>query len=76
MNDEYAVTAEFYELTAAGHWEALRPALATALKSAVVEAGPVLDLGAGTGLSTVAIAVEPSAAMRAALGVRLGARST
>lgn len=82
--DEYAVAAEHYDLWAAGHWAQLRPALAAQLKGVDASAGPVLDVGAGTGLGTVLIAdavpgvqvlaVEPSRAMRVGLVTRLMSR--
>jgi hypothetical protein len=85
MGDQYAVTAEFYDLLAGPHWGAIGPVLANALAGAVPVAGPVLDLGAGTGLSTVAVAdalpdatilaVEPSPSLRAVLHARLAARA-
>ncbi|KAA8965446.1 trans-aconitate 2-methyltransferase [Mycobacterium sp.] len=79
--DPYAVSAEFYEVMAIPHWAAKRDVLVAALTGAGAVTEPVLDVGAGTGLSTVAIAdtipavaihaVEPSAAMRAALVSRI-----
>jgi SAM-dependent methyltransferase len=79
--DPYAVSAEFYEVMAIPHWAAKRDVLVAALTGCGTVTEPVLDIGAGTGLSTVAIAdsipevaihaVEPSAAMRAALVSRI-----
>lgn len=81
VTDPYGITAEFYDLTAAPYWERLRGALLDALAGADPSAGPVLDVGAGTGLSTEAIAqelpdasvvaIEPSRAQRAVLFSRL-----
>jgi SAM-dependent methyltransferase len=85
MDDQYAITAEFYDLLAGPYWALKGPALAAALDGADPTAGPVLDLGAGTGLSTVAVAealptatilaVEPSPSLRAVLHSRLVARA-
>lgn len=80
--DDYAVTAEFYDLWARGHWKALSPSLRAALGSDIdCRAGPMVDLGAGSGWGTLAIAdavpgatiiaVEPSRAMRTVLFSRL-----
>src|SRR5919201_4925139 len=84
MTDPYAITAEFYDVLAGPRWATLAPALANALAGADPAAGPLLDLGAGTGLSTVALAdavpeatilaVEPSPSLRAVLLSRLAAR--
>lgn len=84
--DEYAVTAEFYDLWARGHWEALAPSLRRAMGSQVdPDAGSVLDLGAGSGWGTLAIAdafpdvsiiaTEPSRAMRTMLFSKVTDRS-
>jgi SAM-dependent methyltransferase len=80
-SDPYAVTAEFYDLAMKPHRERLAPQLSEALSDADPAAGPVLDLGAGTGLSTVIVAealpeaaivaLEPSRAMRSVLLSRL-----
>ena len=79
--DPYALSAEFYDVMAAPHWNTKRDVLVTALRDAGPITDPVLDIGAGSGLSTVTIAdtvaevdihaVEPSPAMRAALVSRL-----
>jgi hypothetical protein len=84
MFDPYAITAEFYDVLAVPRWATWAPALAHALAGADPSAGPLLDLGAGTGLSTVALAdavpdatilaVEPSPALRAVLLSRVAAR--
>lgn len=85
MDDPYAVAAEFLELMSQEAWRWLRPALAACLDGVDASAGPVLDLGAGTGLGTevvldaiagaTVLAVEPSPALRAALFTRVLARS-
>lgn len=82
--DDYAVAAEYYDLWSADYWKTLGPDLATSLAGVDPGAGPVLELGAGTGLGTVVVAdavpgaqvvaVEPSRAMRAGLTARLMAR--
>lgn len=84
MIDPYAATAEFYDLVAVPLWERKGSVLAAALRQARPDLGPILDIGAGTGLSTEAvadavpdakvIAVEPSAAMRIALATRIAVR--
>lgn len=83
--DSYnADAAEFYDLMAIPYLAQVEPVLATMLADVDTIAGPVVDIGAGTGLSTVAVAdalpdadlvaVEPSPAMRAVLMSRLAAR--
>lgn len=80
---EYAASAEYLHLLSAPMWTALRPRLAAALQGVDPDGGPVLELGAGTGLGTDVlldgvdndvIAVEPSAALRAVLLARLADR--
>lgn len=81
MTDPYALSAEFYDVMAMSQWRNLGPAVARALSSADASHGPLLEVGAGTGLSTKVIAdavpgahiiaVEPSAGMRIALTSRL-----
>ncbi|CAM5709712.1 hypothetical protein [Streptomyces afghaniensis 772] [Streptomyces afghaniensis] len=83
-DDLYGAAAEFYDLLAAGTWARLGPLLRRALDGVDPADGPLLDLGAGTGLSTEAaadavpgarvMAVEPSAGMRIALSTRLACR--
>lgn len=85
MSDDYAVAAEFYDLWAYDQWKQTAPELSNLLGADVDPAtGPVLDLGAGTGLATLAIAdsvpgasilaVEPSRAMRGVLFSRVISR--
>jgi len=79
--DPYAQSAEFYEVMAIPHWNMKRDILVSALTATGPITEPVVDFGAGTGLSTIAIAdtlpdvaihaVEPSDAMRAALTTRV-----
>ena len=83
-DDAYAPAAEFYDVLARRFVEALREPLASALAGANPTVGPVLDIGAGTGLSTVLVAeaiadaeilaIEPSPSLRAILLSRLAAR--
>ena len=80
----YDVNVEFYDMVATPMWETMGPALTAALAHVDPSAGPVLEIGAGTGLATVVIAdalptvrivaLEPSRAMRAVLHSRLFAR--
>ncbi|WP_280269241.1 class I SAM-dependent methyltransferase [Nocardia wallacei] len=82
--DSYAAAAEFYDLMATPYVAQLDPVLSAMLAETDTVAGPVIDIGAGTGLSTMLIAdalpdaeiiaVEPAAAMRAVLVSRLAAR--
>ncbi|WDV50229.1 class I SAM-dependent methyltransferase [Streptomyces coeruleorubidus] len=83
-SDLYGAAAEFYALLAAPTWARLGPLLHRALDGVEPGHGPLLDLGAGTGLSTEVaadavlraqvLAVEPSAGMRVALSTRLACR--
>jgi SAM-dependent methyltransferase len=81
-DDPYGeATAEFYDLLAAGMWDTFGPALGRLLADVDPSNGPIVDLGAGTGIGTVHIhaavpaarivAIEPSKAMRAVLHTRL-----
>ncbi|MFG1798312.1 class I SAM-dependent methyltransferase [Nocardia sp. NPDC049149] len=84
MTDNYAAAAEFYDLMAIPYMASVEPALTKLLTGVDTVAGPVVDIGAGTGLSTMLIAdalpdariiaVEPAPAMRAVLLSRLAAR--
>ncbi|NUU25389.1 MAG: class I SAM-dependent methyltransferase, partial [Streptomycetaceae bacterium] len=56
MDDPYAVTADYYEVMSKPYWTLLRPVLAEGLRSVDTAAGPVLDIGAGTGISTQVVA--------------------
>jgi len=83
MRDGYAVGAEYLELFSLPMWAGLRPRLVDALDGADPSAGPLLDLGAGTGIGTQVVlgalpaarvlAVEPSPALRAVLLAKLAA---
>lgn len=77
IGDPYAVTAPYYDLLAESFWTTLGPALSAVLSDVDPSAGPIVDIGAGTGRSTFVIteavpsgevwAVEPSPSMRAIL---------
>lgn len=83
--DAYAVAAEYYDLWSGSYWDELGPALRAALADVDPANGPVVELGAGTGLGTVliadtvdrarVIAVEPSRAMRGVLVSRIASRA-
>lgn len=85
VTDAYAITAELYDLLAGSYWAVKGPALVAALDGADPAAGPILDIGAGTGLATVVVAeafptatvlaIEPSPSLRAVLHSRLVARA-
>jgi phospholipid N-methyltransferase len=76
----YSASAEFYELVAARQAQSSGPALRAALSGVDPSAGPVLEIGAGTGRITEVIAdalpeveivaAEPAAEMRAVLTSR------
>lgn len=81
-SDPYGeATAEFYDLLATDHWERAGLELIDLLDGVDPAAGPVIDVGSGTGVALpylqVAVpgaqllAIEPSKAMRTALHVRL-----
>ncbi len=81
----YAVTALFYDAIAGDQRAAVDQKLASALQGLDLTAHPVVDIGAGTGLTTAAIAaayrqikivaVEPDPAMRPALMTRVWSSS-
>ena len=81
-DDPYAAaTAEFYELLATAHWQRTGEELAGLLSDVDPAAGPIVDVGAGTGIGLSYLhaavpdgelyAIEPSKAMRTALHTRL-----
>ncbi|WP_067463334.1 class I SAM-dependent methyltransferase [Nocardia amamiensis] len=84
-HDPYTEIAEFYDLLATPLWARKGPVLTAALRQARPDLGPILDIGAGTGLSTEAIAnavpnaailaIEPSPQMRIALATRTAMRN-
>lgn len=78
----YTPSAEFFDLVAAQHTAtASAPAIAALLADADLSTGPVVDIGAGTGLVTEAVArarpdaeilaCEPAVGMRAVLTSRV-----
>jgi trans-aconitate methyltransferase len=81
MLDLYEINAEFYDLGMAPLRQSQIPQIRAALGGIDTSAGPIVDLGAGTGLSVQAIAscfpdatllaVEPAASLRAILMSRL-----
>lgn len=82
VDDPYATaTAEFYDLLATAHWETFGTQLRHLLAGVDAGAGPILDVGAGTGVGLPFLraavpgaairAIEPSRAMRTALNTRL-----
>ena len=81
-DDPYAVaTAEFYDLLATAHWERFGLQLVELLAGVDPGAGPIVDVGSGTGVGleylrlavpgAEVFAIEPSRAMRTALHTRL-----
>ncbi len=81
-SDPYgAATAEFYELLATAHWERTGLELFDLLDGVDPTAGPIVDVGAGTGVGLPYLlaavpdaelyAIEPSKSMRTALHTRL-----
>jgi SAM-dependent methyltransferase len=82
---EYAAAGEYLHLLSQQPWTALQPRLGAALTGVDPGAGPVLELGAGTGLGTDVLldtldndvlAAEPSASLRGVLLARLADRAT
>jgi Methyltransferase domain len=80
---EYAASGEYLHLLSGPAWVAMRPRLAAALAGVDPGAGPVVELGAGTGLGTDVLletldndvlAAEPSASLRGVLLARLADR--
>jgi SAM-dependent methyltransferase len=77
VTDPYAQSAEFIDMLISPHWDSLGPALAKAVEGTDTAAGPVLDIGAGSGCGTTVLAralpdaeilaVEPSPGIRSAL---------
>lgn len=80
--DEYQRSAEYVDILLGEPWRVLGPLVAAGLGGVDPAAGPVADIGAGTGRGVLAIAaalpgveilaVEPSAVMRAVLMARVG----
>jgi len=82
-DDEYRSSAEYVELLSRPAWEALRPLVTAALSGTDPGDGPIVDIGAGTGLGTLVaaravpgaevVALEPSLPLRTALFARTAA---
>lgn len=81
MTDEYAESGEFLDVLSRDAWAAMREPVVAALAGVDPSAGPLVDLGAGSGLGTrvlaalapaaTVLAVEPSSVQRAVLMARL-----
>lgn len=81
--DLYTESGEFIDVLSQDAWRALATPISQALGEAAPQQGPILDIGAGTGLGTLLvagtvpdgeiIAVEPSPVLRAVLLSRLAA---
>lgn len=81
MTDGYAVTAQFYDVMAATVRAPVEAQIASRLVGLDICIGPILDIGAGTGLTSALIArvlpgaeilaIEPDPAMRSALMTRV-----
>lgn len=81
MADEYADAGEFLDVLSGDAWAVLRSPVVAALAGADPSAGPLVDLGAGSGRGTrilaglhtdaTVLAVEPSPVQRAVLAARL-----
>ncbi|MFE9655589.1 class I SAM-dependent methyltransferase [Micromonospora sp. NPDC006431] len=79
--DSYAESGEFIDVLSQDAWRALRTPVTEALRHTWPDQGPIVDIGAGTGLGTLVaaravpdaevIAVEPSPILRAALLARV-----
>jgi hypothetical protein len=80
VTDEYARSGEFLDVLSRDAWAGLAEPVTAALAGARPAAGPLVDLGAGSGLGTrvlagcdpdaAVLAVEPSAVQRAVLLAR------
>jgi SAM-dependent methyltransferase len=81
VDDPYQHSAEFIDLLIRDHWKLIGPTLTHALRSVDPTQGPLVDIGAGSGIGTrlaadtipdlEVLAVEPSPALRAVLLSRL-----
>jgi trans-aconitate methyltransferase len=77
MDDAYQASGEFIDVLSGPAWLALRVPVRAALHGAAASQGPLVDVGAGTGLGTrelvdacptaTVLAVEPSPVLRAVL---------
>ncbi|MEO3777825.1 class I SAM-dependent methyltransferase [Micromonospora sp. B11E3] len=83
MEDGYEASGEFLDVLSGPAWQVLRDPVRAALRGVDPAHGPVLDVGAGTGLGTqiladacptaTVLAVEPSPVLRAVLLSRVAA---
>lgn len=81
MTDEYSDSGEFLDVLSRDVWAALREPVTSALRGVDPAAGPLVDLGAGSGRGSLllaatapaatVLAVEPSPVQRAVLLARL-----
>ncbi len=81
MVDQYRLSAEYLDIMSRDAWQAIGPVLAEALRDVDASAGPVVDVGAGSGLGTEVVgralpeseivAIEPAAGLRAVLLAKL-----
>ncbi len=86
MTSLYAVTAQFYDAVASGQRAGIDKEIVHCLEGLETRGTPIIDIGAGTGLTTTAIArgfqqaqilaIEPDPAMRAALMTRVCSQSS
>jgi SAM-dependent methyltransferase len=84
VEDPYEQSAEFIDLLIRDHWKLVAPVVTDALRSLDPARGPLVDVGAGSGIGTrlaaeatpdlEILAVEPSPALRAVLLARLADR--
>jgi methylase of polypeptide subunit release factors len=56
MNDPYSESAEYLDIMSTDAWTTLGPIVTEALRGSNTAGEPVLDIGAGSGIGTLAIA--------------------
>ncbi len=86
MTSTYAVTAQFYDAVASGQRASVDREIEHCLRGLDTRGAPIVDIGAGTGFTTAAIAricprthilaIEPDPVMRAALMTRICSESS
>lgn len=86
MIDDYAQSAEFIDPLISPFWDSFGPALTRAITNPTPAAGPVIDVGAGSGRGTLLagkalpeaeiFAVEPSPGLRSVLLALVNERET